>query len=281
MSERLSVNIRALMMMVWRDWKYLKLFRMSFFMSLVDPVIQALVVILMARFGTGHVDGVDLKTYIVVGVIASRFSNAALLAPYNFLYLSFWNNRLEWLLMSQADLPFLMLGSCVVRYIQVIIEALALAVVGLLCGVSLNISFISLLICLPQVIIGLLAVYGIGLISASMMYHLDARGGSDPVRFVVSSLSSLVSGVYFPPDELPVWLRFLSELLPQTHLLRCVRYVTTASFKSTTDVLVDSMLRHEMVVLVVLCLIFVTLGTHLLKSGLLRARLDGRLSRWV
>ncbi len=45
---------------------------------------------------------------------------------------------------------------------------------------------------------------GLGLMAASMICMIDARGGCDPIQFVVETIAGLVAGVYFPLQVLPV-----------------------------------------------------------------------------
>ena len=60
---------------------------------------------------------------------------------------------------------------------------------------------------------------GLGLMAASMIYMIDARGGCDPIQFVVETIAGLVAGVYFPLQVLPVWAQWLAHIIPHTYVL--------------------------------------------------------------
>ncbi|MBI3971319.1 MAG: MFS transporter [Chloroflexi bacterium] len=73
-------------------------------------------------------------------------------------------------------------------------------------------------------ILGLLAVAGIGLISASMVWLANAWHGTEPVHWLVAVLAPLVAGAYFPPAILPHWLQVVSWCLPHTYALDALRH---------------------------------------------------------
>ena len=60
---------------------------------------------------------------------------------------------------------------------------------------------------------------GLGLMAASMIYMIDARGGCDPIQFVVETIAGLVAGVYFPLQVLPVWAQWLAHIIPHSYVL--------------------------------------------------------------
>ena len=59
-----------------------------------------------------------------------------------------------------------------------------------------------------------IGIAGLGLVSAGVV--LIAKQG-DPVALTIGLLTGLLSGVYYPPEVLPGWLRVISYLLATTY----------------------------------------------------------------
>lgn len=104
---------------------------------------------------------------------------------------------------------------------QTIILTLYLAI-GYLMGLRFvpNADYILAFI---SIVLGILATSGIGLISASTTILLKSWKGKEPIQWFLALLSNLLSGVYFPVEALPINLRNLAYLLPQTYVLKLVR----------------------------------------------------------
>ena len=73
------------------------------------------------------------------------------------------------------------------------------------------------------IVLGVLACSGIGLVSASMYWFLGTYRGVEPIRWFVTLIAPLVSGIYYPIDVLPPELRAISYFLPHTYTVRGVR----------------------------------------------------------
>lgn len=76
---------------------------------------------------------------------------------------------------------------------------------------------------LLALVLGLAASAGIGLLSASKVWLMNAWHGTEPIHWLVLVLAPLVSGAYFPPSVLPGWLQVVSAWLPQTYALDALR----------------------------------------------------------
>jgi ABC-2 type transport system permease protein len=96
-------------------------------------------------------------------------------------------------------------------------------VVYLLMGVAVfgaDLRHANLLSGLVILLLTILASSGIGILSASFVMVFK-RG--DPVNFLIGSLSSLLSGVYYPVEVLPAWLQVAAHLFPLTYALAAMR----------------------------------------------------------
>jgi ABC-2 type transport system permease protein len=131
------------------------------------------------------------------------------------------------------------------------------------------IDYLGLMVCL---IVGILATLGIGFISASMIWVLDIWYGQEPIQWLVGIIVNIASGIYFPPEVLPPFLKFFSDILPQTYTLRIARLVTL----SRTP-LVE--LAPDITILATEAVVLVSMGYFLLKHSFRVAKIKGSLIR--
>ncbi|MGB9722312.1 MAG: ABC transporter ATP-binding protein/permease [Chloroflexia bacterium] len=117
--------------------------------------------------------------------------------------------RLETFLGTSALWSFLLASGQVVLYL-----GMGVALFGAPLGPA-NVGTALLVL-----LLSLLAFSGLGILSAAFIL-VTKRG--DPVQFVLSGLSSLLSGIYYPVGVLPTWLQPLSYLFPMTYTLRAIR----------------------------------------------------------
>jgi ABC-2 type transport system permease protein len=69
--------------------------------------------------------------------------------------------------------------------------------------------------------LGSVSVVGLAIYVAILPLLFTERGSQ--MTFVMNSSLLLVSGVYYPTDVLPWWLRVLSPFSPMTYVLQAVR----------------------------------------------------------
>ncbi|HET7560011.1 MAG TPA: ABC transporter permease, partial [Limnochordia bacterium] len=185
-----TYQLRVLRTFLRRDLKLWTYFRFNFAIDLMGIVSNAVIYGLIAHFGAGAGRN-GYATYVVAGLIFNALANAALTAPYQGLMQAFWSNRLELLMMSPVSLPVFVIGTSLQPYVRALIEAALYVALGvLLFGVSLS-APPAPLVFVAALLLGLAAISGLGLIGASLVYHLDARGGQDPLRLFVGILAGL------------------------------------------------------------------------------------------
>lgn len=113
-------------------------------------------------------------------------------------------------------------------YIETSITLLVYLIAGIIFG--LNIGSGNYLVALVGILIGLFAVAGIGLLSASMITIAGAWKGIEPISWLVKLLVGLLAGVYFPTEALPDSLQLISLLLPHTYALKIARMALLTGF---------------------------------------------------
>jgi ABC-2 type transport system permease protein len=69
--------------------------------------------------------------------------------------------------------------------------------------------------------VGALAFVGLGIASAAFPLMWTEKGLQ--MAYIVQAVVLLVSGVYYPVDVLPVWMRALAVISPATYVIRGMR----------------------------------------------------------
>jgi len=286
--ERLDwrANLRICWLFVRRSLRLWTYFKLNFLVGQAEVVSNLIIFATIARF-RGEAPGAagGYVSFVILGLILNALLTAALAAPYQGLIDSYWSNRLEMLMMSPIRLPLFVVGTSVGNYVQAAFQVALYAGLGWLwfgfAPRGAGWAMAGLLI-----LLGVFACTGLGLIAASSVYHLDARGGQDPVRFVVGLLSGLAAGVYFPVYVLPGWAQWLACLIPHTYVLDGVRRVILGPAGATGLLPMHRwvpLAPHllDALALLVYGLLAGPIGWSLFEGAIRRAKSDGRLSRWV
>lgn len=271
-----------------RDLKLWTYFKLNFAIELAGVFSNLLIYSVIASFRPGGeflaAYGGDYVTFVIVGLAVNELLMTSLSAPYYGVMNSFWSNRLELLMMSPISLQVFVVGTSLGGYVRSFFRILIYVVFGsLMFGLrfpAANYGLASLFLAL-----GILASTGLGLMAASMIYLVDARGGQDPIRWIVGILSGLVSGVYFPLQALPESVRWIGCFIPNSYVLDGARRALSMRTAQAT-LPIQQVLPFDPLVTNAVLLIFylssvLPLGWYMFRKGISEAKKDGRLSRWV
>jgi ABC-2 type transport system permease protein len=144
---------------------------------------------------------------------------------------------------------------------------------GLMLFTDLTLSGANLGGVLAVLLVSTLAFVGLGVMAAALPVLSPERGAEATHIFQGSLL--LVSGVYYPVEVLPSWLRPLSALSPATYTLAaCRRLVGVGDPATTPQRLAGASLSAVLPELFVL----VAMGAALIPLGLW---VFGRVERWA
>ncbi len=135
-------------------------------------------------------------------------------------------------------------------------------------GVSLQLS--SPLALVLGVLLMLLSSAGIGILSASFILYFK-RG--DPVNFLLSGLTTFFGNVLFPVEQLPEWIRWVSDYIPVNWSMRIVRGVLLQG-RTFED------LQGEIVRLAILTVVILPVGLVASKYAIWRAKREGSLIQY-
>lgn len=176
---------------------------------------------------------------------------------------------LEAMLATQTKASVIILASSLWDFILTSFRVLIYLLIGtFLFGVDLGkANILSALIILALTI---LSFSSFGVISASFIMVFK-RG--DPIRWMISNISELLGGVYYPITILPSWLQVLSRLLPLTYSLNAMRHALLQGYSLKALALdVVGLMLFSVVMLPVSLLIF--------GYAVKRAKVNGSLTQY-
>ena len=130
-------------------------------------------------------------------------------------------------------------------------------------------------------LVSTLAFVGLGVMAAALPILSPERGAEATHIFQGALL--LISGVYYPVDVLPAWIRPLSALSPATYTLSACRTLVGIGAPMTTeDRLAGGQIREivgELIVLTVMGVVLIPLGLWVFGRVERWAKHTGRLKR--
>ena len=204
-----------------RDFRIELSYRFSFLLSLAGVVFSVAIFFFLGKIvDPAAVADVadDYFSFVLVGIAMAMYLRTGLGSFAESVREEQMMGTLEAMMSTPTSLTTIILSSSLWRFLFTSVSVLAFLVVGLFFGVSFaGANFIAALLLL---ILTIAAYAALGIISASFIIVFK-RG--DPINWVVSSLSILVGGVFYPVSVLPEWLRFISRLLPITWALDGIR----------------------------------------------------------
>ncbi|PYT11178.1 MAG: ABC transporter permease [Acidobacteria bacterium] len=187
---------------------------------------------------TPGLEGVDYFAYVLLGLALLHYLSSAMMSFGGKVRSEQMTGTLEAMLVTPTPIGTIVLGSSLWDFLIITLTVLAFS--------------------------------GIGILSAAFVLYLK-RG--DPITFLVASGSALVGGVFYPPEDMPVWLGGWSRLLPITYALHALRRALLRGSRFA-DLLPD--IRA----LVVFAAVLLPLGILAFRVAVRKARQEGSLVQY-
>lgn len=210
----------------------------------------------------------NAAAFLIVGTTFNIFVGLALRSFSGSIQSEQMLGILEHWYLSRTPLLALVAYSTIWEFLWPLVTTLfAFAVLALGLGVAFDINAGATVVAFA---LSMLALAGLGLVSAAFV--VVAKRG-DPMAFIWTSISGLLSGVFYPVEILPDWLQTIAYVLPTTHGLAVLREATIngASIGEVTD---------GLLLLAVFAAITVPIGVVSFGWAFEKARHDGSLSQY-
>ncbi len=217
----------------------------------------------LAAYGGSYV------AFMVIGVAFQGYVSSAFTTLSTRIRNEQLMGTLEYVLMSPTRLSsFLLYNAAWAFLLNSLNAALILGVGTFLLGV--NFVHADIFGAALALILAILSNMGLGMASAGVIM-ITKQG--NPISFLFTSVSNLLSGVFFPVAVLPIWLRYVSYMLPLTWSLDAIRYALLEGYSVPA-------LSFYLEILSLFTLITVPLGLLAFSLGFTKARKDGSLSQY-
>lgn len=252
-------------MFSYRFQLVLSLVRTSFFLLIFFFIAD-----LITGLGSSYLDkyGGDYFPFVVVGLALNTAIGAGLYGFAGAIAGEQAIGTLEPMLTTPADPFTIFLASTVSRNITALIWPLVYLVAGGIIIGGFNWSGIPVFLFAGALTV--ISYSGIGMVSAA--FTLVVKRGN-PINLFFGTLPALLSGVYFPVEILPGWLRSIGRAIPLTHGLELSR---TALLPGAANERVFG----GFLFLFVFAAVSLPAGYFSFKYALKRARRDGSLSHY-
>lgn len=195
---------------------------LSYPLGFVTSQLSAVVPAIIFFFVAQSVDRPDYFTFVLVGMIGSKFLDAAMRGFSTEIDVAINRGWLEMFLVEPVHWRMLPISMVQWRTVQGTFNALLLALIGIMLGARFTWTQLPMVVLI--VLFGFIAGLAIGTLSASL--KVLAKSG-DPILFLYGLAAQVFGGVFFPIDTLPSQLRWISWLIPHTYVVAAMRGALT------------------------------------------------------
>ena len=207
-----------------RDRQTALSYRAGFLLSIVASVLNILGVFFLSRaFGaTASASiaqyGGNYFAFAVVGIAFTNFMALGLGGVGTRVRAGQLMGTLELMLLSPNRLGLLLLSSSLWGHVVSLGTLLLYLLAGSLLGMHLEGA--NLPMAVLSLALAIISFNALGLLAASFVIVLKQ---GNPVTWLIGTASILLSGVFYPTNVLPDWLRAVGQLLPLTQALELMR----------------------------------------------------------
>ncbi|MGH9173162.1 MAG: ABC transporter permease [Vicinamibacterales bacterium] len=162
----------------------------------------------------------DLLLFLAIGTLVWSYLNSVFMNMAEMIAWERWEGTIEYTMMAPISRLTHMFGQSIFAIVYGIIRsALLLGVLAIFFDIDL--AGANLIGALLAMAIGSLSFIGFGIVGAVLPLLFPEKG--EQMTFIISSLLLLVSGVYYPVEVLPGWMKPLSYISPATYVLEAMR----------------------------------------------------------
>lgn len=213
--------------------------------------------------------GGDYFAFVLIGIAFGGYQSVGLFTFSSAIRAGQTQGTLETMLVTPTRLETILFASALWNFLQSSVQVALYLVIGVFVfGAPLGRP--NLGTALLTLVLSITAFSGLGILSASFI--MVAKRG-DPINFVFATLSSLLSGVYYPVAVLPGWLQSLSAFLPMTHSLRAMRLALLEGASPART-------ARELGFLALFTVLILPAALLAFRWALRRARADGSLTQF-
>lgn len=260
---------------VWKDFvnetSYKFAFFMQFFGILITTVTFFYLSKLLGEVGISYLKpyGGDYFSFVLIGVALFTYLKVSMDSLSNSIREGQMLGTLEALLVTQTEIPAIILSSSLYSFIFASFKVAVYLLLGaFVFGVNMGNANLpgAFLILLLTII----SFSSFGIISASFVMVLKK---GDPVSWLLTNISGILGGLYYPVSVLPAWLQKVSYVLPVTYSLNGMRLALLKGCSFRT-------LMPDRVALMAFSGIMLPLSIFAFRFAVKKAKSDGTLTQY-
>jgi ABC-2 type transport system permease protein len=230
-------NLRTIKTAGWLGWAIESNWTDPFLFaiySIVRPIASSLILVVMYYVITRGKTGLDLFAYIYVG-------NAFFMYVYNVLFGVSWvihedrehYQMIRYIYISPIKMYYYLFGRGIAKMILTTVAVIITIAFGMLVlKIPINLLTVNYPLLLFSVAVGIFIITCLGVLLAGIT--LVTAHHSFTLTEGMAGLFYLACGAIYPIDILPVWLQYLSKVLPLTYWLELIRRSILGKSVSTT-----------------------------------------------
>ncbi|MCK4385738.1 MAG: ABC transporter permease [candidate division Zixibacteria bacterium] len=227
--------------------------------SIVRPIASSLILVVMYYVITRGKTGLDLFAYIYVG-------NAFFMYVYNVLFGISWvihedrehYQTIRYIYISPIRMYYYLFGRGIAKMILTTFAVIITIAFGMLIlKIPINLLTVNYPLLLFSVAAGIFIITCLGILLAGIT--LVTAHHSFTLTEGMAGLFYLACGAIFPIDILPIWLQYLSKVLPLTYWLELVRRSILGKSMSTT---LAGYSNFELILIMAVTTLVVALFSH-------------------
>ncbi len=208
-----------------RDFRINLSYRVSFMLDILSLALRIPVFFFLSVFidslsnSASVMDGMGYFPFVITGIALSDYFSRTIGACSGSMREAQQQGTLEPLAASRTGILTVVIMSGLYPVLYGMLHLLLYISAGLVVsGTPLSeVNFLSLLVTL---LVSTLSFLSLSLVS-SVFVLLFKRG--NPVNWIISNVSWLLSGILYPVEILPGWLKGISDFLPLTHCAKAAR----------------------------------------------------------
>jgi ABC-2 type transport system permease protein len=257
-----------------RDFRTELSYRLSFLMSISGIFFTAFTYFFVAKLLGDSVQpllepyGGDYFAFAIIGVAFGGYFTLGLSGFARALRQAQTTGTLEAMMMTPTPVSSVILGSAAWSYAFTTLRVVVYLGLGVILGVQLGGA--NYLGGVAILVVAIITFASIGIIAASIIMVVK-RG--DPVTTLFGAFATLVGGVFYPIEIMPVWLQRIASLLPITYALRAMRLALLQG-ASWSELLPD------LLVLLAFAVVLFPVSLLAFRVAVERARADGSLAHY-
>jgi ABC-2 type transport system permease protein len=273
--KSLALFIEKPIAFLWRDFIIETSYKLSFIMQFIKIFFSTSIFFFLSKLlgdtGASYLEpyGGNYFAFVLIGVAFYSYLGVSMQGLSETIREGQTLGTLEALLVTQTEIPTIILSSSLYSFLWASFQvAVYLSLGTIVFGIdTLHVNLTGALLILFLTIV---SFGSLGIISASFVMVLK-RG--DPVGWIITGISGLLGGLYFPITVLPDWLQKLSYLLPVTYALEGMRLAMLKGYS-----LIE--LLPNILALLVFSFIMLPLSLFVFGYAVKKAKKDGTLTQY-